>query len=95
MKIDFSKVPVAATLANILPEESIDFHFVTLDFYLLWEDEAFLESSRCSFYQRKVFTFALNTVLAFSVELLVTLDLTLATEFSTVRNMDFFSIVFG
>ena len=28
MKIDCSKVPVAATLANLLPEESIDFHFV-------------------------------------------------------------------
>ena len=35
------------------------------------------------------------TVVTFSVELLVTLDLTLATEFSTVRNMDYFSIVFG
>ena len=35
MKIDSSKVPTAATLANLLPEESIDFHLVTLDFYLL------------------------------------------------------------
>ena len=31
----FAICPVAATLANLLPEESIDFHFVTLDFYLL------------------------------------------------------------
>ena len=35
MKLDCSKVPAAATLANLLREESIDFHFVTLDFYLL------------------------------------------------------------
>ena len=35
MKIDCSKVPVAAMLANLSPEETIDFHFVTLDFYLV------------------------------------------------------------
>ena len=48
-------VPVAATLANLLPEESIDFRFFTLDFYVLFLRKFPLQLLLQIFHQRKVF----------------------------------------
>ena len=120
----YTRWPVAATLANLLREQSIPFHFSLLftlrrwslivqKFPLQLRLQPFARGkyrlSLCHFrllftlrrwgfvrkfplqlLPKKSIQFRSYSLLAFSVELLVTLDLTLATEFSTVRKHGLF-----